>query len=299
MRRLFFIVFCMWTLPVWGRPFQDSLQAWPAELDYSVDSTYRCHDQQIFFPGEVMEYQLFFSFIKVGEATMKIDRSLYEVSSRPCYYVKVDGKTTGFFSTIAKIRNTWGSFIDTVSIVPQLFYRNIREMKYRKKEIYLFDHKYDTVYVEHRDKKSGKYRKTTSFRVPNNVQDMISGFYYLRTLDFDTIRSGDVFTVPGFYKDSVYNLHVKYLRREIINTKLGKRVALVMQPFMPDNGVFNKGSSITAWISDDDYRIPLKVKANLKVGAGIVEIKRYIPGRTLRDKVKDLPPLRSFVRPRF
>jgi len=54
--------------------------------------------------------------------------------------------------------------------------------------------------------------------------------------------------------------------------------ALVMSPVMPDNKMFDGENSIKVWLSDDQYKIPLKIKAKMFVGAVEVDIIEYQKG---------------------
>jgi hypothetical protein len=44
---------------------------------------------------------------------------------------------------------------------------------------------------------------------------------------------------------------------------------------MPKNTFFRGNNPIKAWISDDKFRIPLKVKAELLIGALEIDIRSY------------------------
>jgi len=69
------------------------------------------------------------------------------------------------------------------------------------------------------------------------------------------------------------------LRKEKLKTKLGLIDALVLEPVMPENKLFDGGEAIKVWLSDDKNRIPLKIKAEMFIGAVEVDIKSYQPGK--------------------
>ncbi|BDD08155.1 hypothetical protein FUAX_05870 [Fulvitalea axinellae] len=254
-----------------------------------AQDSYRERRQHVFAPGEEINYKLQLGFINVGEADVTVSKKLYESEGRPCFNMQIHGRTTGVFSLAAKVDDYWGTYMDTLSLVPHQFYMRLRELSYRKQQVMRFDHKNDSVYVEKRDKRSGKYIHEKVFSVPNDIQDIISGFYYLRTLNFDSLKKGDTFVVPGFFDDSVYYLNIRLLEREVIKTRIGKRKALVLAPYMPKNELFDKGKSIKVWISDDRHRIPLKIRAKMMIGAAEVNIRSYKPGNVSLNGKKGKP----------
>ncbi|MFY0650542.1 MAG: DUF3108 domain-containing protein [Cyclobacteriaceae bacterium] len=109
--------------------------------------------------------------------------------------------------------------------------------------------------------------------MPNNIQDIVSGFFYLRTIDFDQLAVGETVAINGFYKNKVFDFKIRFEGREVIKTKLGKIRALKIAPMMPENSVFDGEDSIHAWLSDDQNKIPLKVKSDMFIGAIELDIK--------------------------
>ncbi|MCK5278638.1 MAG: DUF3108 domain-containing protein, partial [Cyclobacteriaceae bacterium] len=55
----------------------------------------------------------------------------------------------------------------------------------------------------------------------------------------------------------------------------GEFDAFLMSPIMPKNTFFRGKNPIKAWISDDKFRIPLKVKAELLIGSLEIDIRSY------------------------
>ena len=162
---------------------------------------------------------------------------MHRVNDRPCYRATVTGRTTGSFDYFLRIRDTWRSYVDTASILPQRFYRSIEEKNYRKRETVDFDHLRDVADVESY-KKDKNDMKRGSFKVPNNVQDIVSGFYYLRTINYDQRRPGEVIRVQGFFDEDVFSMDVTYKGREIVETKAGTIRAIRLVPKMPSNKLF-------------------------------------------------------------
>ena len=150
----------------------------------------------------------------------------------------VYGETVGMWTVFYKVKDNWGSYIDTTSIVPQRFYRYIIENRYRKNEIVDFYHHNDTAIVNKLDGETRELKEKQHFSIPNNSQDLVSGYYFLRTLNYDTIEVNTEIIVEAFFDDEVYKFIVKYLGKDVVKTKLGKINAIILSPKMPENKLY-------------------------------------------------------------
>lgn len=231
-------------------------------------NTYRRVPNNSFGPGEHIEYRVHYGFLNAAEAIIDVSPALYKVNERPCYRVNVDGRTVGAFDLVTRIRDTWRSYIDTSAILPQRFYTNLRENDYRKEENVTFNHETNTVRAEERTEHD-------VFTVPDNVHDLISGYYFLRTIDFDKISTGQVIEVPAFYDDTVYNMKVRYRGKDVVKTKHGKINVIKLNPVLPPgNKMFKEEESIRIFVSDDTNKVPIKVEVDLWIGSMAMDIKQ-------------------------
>lgn len=220
--------------------------------------------------GERLEYACHIGLLKVGKAEVTVNNDLFDLSGNICYRVDVEGKTTGVFSMGMKVKDLWRSFIDTAMIAPIKFYRDIQENNYLLEETTYFDHSIQKVRVDGNLK--GRKRGGI-YDIPKYSQDLISGYLYLRTLDYEDLPVDSVITVPAFFEDKVYYFQVRYLGKQQIRTRFGKQDTYVLTPIMPQNGLFLSGeNAIKIWVSADKNRIPLRVNASMLFGIGLVEV---------------------------
>ncbi|MDH5603373.1 MAG: DUF3108 domain-containing protein [Cyclobacteriaceae bacterium] len=240
--------------------------------------TYRVIDNNIFFPGEVMEYKVEFSFLDAGVARMVIADKLQKINGRSCYKIDVFGHTTGITDFFMHVKDTWGTFLDSTSIMPHRSYRILEEGKYKKHEIVYYNQLGKKAEVHNYSYKRGYWVEPEEFEIPHYVHDMVSGYYYLRLLDFDSLDEGDIVQLDGFLEDTVYNFKIRYLGKGKLKTDLGEINSLILSPIMPENSLFDGENSIKVWISDDRNKVPLKVKASMFLGAVEVNISSYKQG---------------------
>lgn len=238
---------------------------------------YRVIKQSSFGLGERMEYRVHYGLINAGEAVMEADSVYHYFNGRPCYKLEVNGRSTGVFDLITTIRDVWGTYLDTAAIVPHRFYQTIEEGRYRKKEIVDFDQVNNIATAHRLDRHTGELISKANFPIPNAVQDLVSGYYYLRTMDLASMKPDHIFPVHGFFDDTTYVVQIRYLGVQRLKTKIGVFDAHVISPIMPKNKFFRGRNPIKAWISADQSKIPLKVKADLLVGAVEIDIRSYRP----------------------
>ncbi len=234
---------------------------------------YRYVPNDSFSTSEILTYRVHYGVINAAEAAMVVSDQYYFINKRPCYKIDIYGKTTGLFDLAVRIRDNWGAYIDTASIIPHKAYRYIEEGKYRKNEVVKFDHQRDEATILNMDRENKNLKNKKKHKVPENILDMVGGYYFLRTLDYSQQKPGDIMNLQGFFDGKVYDLQLRFLGREEVKTRLGTFRSIVIAPMLPDNDFFAKGNPVKVWISDDQNKVPLKIKAELSVGALEIDIK--------------------------
>jgi hypothetical protein len=228
-----------------------------------------------FKKGEVIKFKMTYGIFTVGKGSAQINGTTFKVNDRDCFKVDVYGKTVGMVDWVADVDDQWGSYIDTVALVPHMFYRKIREGHYKKDEQTLFSHKNKKIEVKTLDNDTGKFKESKYYDAPPQVRDMVAGFLLLRVMDLSKKQIGDTITVAGFFEDEFYKFRILYNGKRVVKTKVGKIRALEFIPVMPKNKIFDGENSITAWFSDDKNRIPIKINAEMFIGSAGVELTEY------------------------
>lgn len=224
-----------------------------------------------FKKGEKLEYKVNVGIFTAAEGEMIIHDEMHQINGKACYKIDVFGRTVGAIDWLAKVNDQWGAYLDTASLMPQVTYRDIREGKYRKKEVVRFDHQENVVKYLEIDDETGEYKAPKYYRTPENVKDLISGYTYLRSLDFDQYTLDDTIKFHAFFEDTVYHFKILYKGKDQVRTRVGKFNAIKLTPVMPDNDIFSGNQPVDLWLSDDPNKIPLKAVARMFFGrAGCV-----------------------------
>ncbi|WP_157470252.1 DUF3108 domain-containing protein [Cyclobacterium amurskyense] len=224
-----------------------------------------------FTKGETLTFNVSYFLFNAAEAKMVIDDNIHYINGKPTYKVDVYGKTLNIFK-LFYVKDNWGSYIDTAQIIPYRSYRHIEEGNYRKHEIIDFDHQDRVATQKLFDRENETITKRKTYDIPYQVQDIVSGYYQLRTMDFTGLKKGDKINIKGFFDEKNYNLKLTYEGMDDISTDIGDFDTHIFSPEMPSNKLFRGKKPIKIWITADENRIPVKIKASMVVGSINMEI---------------------------
>lgn len=217
--------------------------------------------------GEELNFEVSYGWLNLADAKMQISKKVQESNNKPHYKIDVFGKTKGAATIFGKVNDNWGTFIDMETKLPTLSYRHIEEGKYRKHELVYFDQDSNKAIMELYDKDNKRLKEKKEFELPGQVQDLVSGFYYLRTQDLRNLKEGESVNIKGFFDKEIYNIKLIYEGTETLETNLGKKETYIFSPQLPRNKLFRGEFPVKVWVTKDQNKIPVKIKANLFVGS--------------------------------
>lgn len=219
--------------------------------------------------GEKLSYRVVYNSrftgnVYAGDASLEIQPANMMIGGRPSMHIVGLGSTRGLFNLFFHVDNRYETYIDEQTIAPLMFIRRIKEGSYRKHQTVSFDQRNNIA-----------TSNTATVEVVPYVQDIISAFFYARTLDISKAKPGDTFPVDFFLDDSVYVTQIEYDGREQITTREGTFNTLRFKPMVLTGKVFSQPYPMTLWISDDKNRIPVLIESGLKVGSIRMELSEY------------------------
>lgn len=220
-------------------------------------------------PGEVLSYRIHYGFLTAGNATLATTKTSYK--GQPAFYVKGTGKTSGAAKAFFKVEDVYESYINE-NKEPLFYIRNVSEGSYRQHLQSTFNPANNTLVLV--DKKNTD-RPAKTVKVPNDVQDMMSCFYYLRSLPSESLRVGSVVRMNVWVDDELFPFHLKVVAAENLSTKFGKINCLKIIPSVMSGRVFKAKEGVTMWVSNDQNRVPILIKGELAVGSLKASIDGY------------------------
>jgi len=222
--------------------------------------------ESAFEEGEWFEFRMSYSgWFKAGEATLKVEEK--ELNGKKVYHVIGKGKTTGLANAFFRVRDRYESYFDKETNKPYKFVRKIDEGGHTKDIEINFDHRNRKAEVLNK-----KHKKVKTVATEQDVQDMVSMYYYLRnSIDVKSLKEGDEIKTNMFFDEENYGFKLKYLGEETIKVDVNgsnvKVKTLKFRPYVMAGRVFKEEESLTLWVSADKNKIPLKIKADLAVGS--------------------------------
>ncbi|MDG1571668.1 DUF3108 domain-containing protein [Robiginitalea sp. M366] len=218
--------------------------------------------QQSFKAGEWLKFRIHYGILNASYATLHLTSDT--LRGVPVYHVVGRGRTTGFASIFFKVDDTYESYFGKVDGKPLRFIRNISEGGYTKDIEIDFNHGEQRAVLQ--DNKKGEQM---SFDINGSVQDLISGFYFLRNhYRAEDLVVGESIELNMLYDDDgIFPFRLKYLGKEILKTKFGKVECLKFRPYVQSGRVFKEQESLSLWVSNDKNKIPIRIEADLAVGS--------------------------------
>lgn len=234
-----------------------------AAADSARRFVWRKIENRAFGVGERLVFDVSYGPITAGEAIMAITR--YDsIAGRLCYRVEFSVNSLKSFDWIYEVRDRYLTIIDVEAIAPLKFEQHIREGTYKRDFIAEFDQ------VNH-------VARTTEgdFPIPEYVHDIMSAFYFARTLDYSGMKPGDQILLYNFYKDKSHELGVRFLGRQELEVAAGTFRTIVVEPLVKEGGLFKAEGRIVIWLTDDERKIPVRVNTKVIIGSIDTELREY------------------------
>lgn len=209
--------------------------------------------------GETISFRIHYGFLTAGNATLTTTKTSYK--GLPAFYVKGVGRTTGAAKTFFKVEDVYESYISEKR-EPLFYVRNVSEGSYTQHLQSTFNTNNNTLVLV--DKKHTD-RPAKTVKVPNDIQDILSCFYYLRSVD--NLKVGSVLKMSVWIDDELFPFQLKVVGTEKISTKFGKINCLKIIPSVVSGRVFKDKEGVTMWVTNDQNRVPVLIKAELAVGS--------------------------------
>ncbi len=226
--------------------------------------------------GEELNFEVSYGWLNLADAKLQVAKRPHLYNGAPHYKIDVFGKTKGAATLFGKVNDNWGTFLNTQTMLPYKSYRHIEEGKYRKHELVYLDQLNRKARVELYDKENRNLKEAREYDLKSEVQDLVSGFYFLRSLNLSNLKPGEIIMIRGFFDKELYNIKLIYEGTERLETNLGPKETYIFSPEIPPNNLFRGSHPVKVWVTKDQNKIPVKIKANLFLGSlnlDIVSVK--------------------------
>lgn len=243
---------------------------------------------RIFHEGERLIYDVAWIGIKAGQATMEV-RGVVQWNGQPAVHLVTTAQSSPLISKFYPVDDRSESYLGLDPMRALRFQKHLREGRYRHDSQTDFDHQGGVATFRYLDfspvpkeissleeaEKFGKY-VTQEFPLTSGSLDELSLLYYVRSLP---LAVGATVRAKVFASRKNWDLEVRVLGRETLDTILGRRETLIVEPLLKFEGVFQQKGRVIVWLTDDAERIPVRMKSEIKVGSFVSTLTRREAGR--------------------
>lgn len=216
-----------------------------------------------FLPGEKLTFRIIYFALPAGTAVLEV-KEIISWEGHEVYRLVATAQSSSLFSLFYRVRDRLESLIDTKTFLPYRFEKHQEEGSYRNNETTLFGRDENVAVISDAEEKEAN-PEGVSVPVPPDGQDALSAFYHLRR---QKLKVGETVLINVNADERNYRIEVEVLRKE----NLGKQrlKTLVVKPILKEvklGGIMEKKGDIHIWLTDDERRIPVLIKAKVVIGS--------------------------------
>lgn len=234
-------------------------------------------ENKAFDAGESLTYKVYYNagpmWLTGGEIYFKLQNETY--NGKQVYHGISEAVTYKSFDWFFKIRDKFETWMDVNTLQSYKFQRDIDEGGYTFFRSYDWNRSTNEITSYYHNTRSGKKKTTILKNADPCGVDMLSSFYWARTIDFTKYKTGDLIPVSMAIDDKIYNVNMRYEGKEQYKTKLGTFNTFKVRPLLTEGTVLGKGEGLIIWVTDDQNRIPVRIESNLKVGRITADLKSF------------------------
>ncbi len=241
----------------------------------------------LFREPEQLVYDVTWMGIKAGRATLEM-QGVVGFSGQAAVHLVTTAQTTPFISKFYRVNDRSESYLGLDPLGALRFEKHLREGRYRHDSWTDFDQRRKTATLRYLDfgpvprgisrleeaERYGKY-VVQEFPLAPGSLDEFSVLYYVRILK---LQVGKTLYAKVFASKKNWDLEIRVLGRERLDTVLGPRDTLVVEPLLKFEGIFQQKGRMTVWLTDDSERIPVMMKSEVKVGSFVSTLVRRTVG---------------------
>ena len=226
-----------------------------------------------FRAGEFVTLSVKYFNMRAGDATFKVE-PFKEVNGKKSYHFSATVKSNKRFAIFYKVENRADTFMDFENMIPHTLSLDNNESSRLVESKTFFDWTKNqaTLWEKKVRKNKDPKKKTLQWKIDPYTQNIISAIFYIRTFKLTPGKKFS-FRISDDGKNYVFNGEV--LRREVLDTDLGKIKTVVVKPEFQHDGSFKPSGENLLWLTDDDRKLMVRLESKVKIGTLIGELKAW------------------------
>lgn len=221
------------------------------------------------FQSESLNYKVMFRWGLVhkqaGRATLNISESGNK------YVATLTARSESWADKFYSVRDTLISTMSKTDLLPEKYERIAYEGGSFAHDIVTitksgYTFKADTERYRRKKNTVNVVKNTGTLVAEGHTVDLLSVFYYLRAIKFESLTPGYTKTINIFSGKKKELIHIKYLDKEMLEIDKKKHETYKISFTFTTDGQTKSSDDIYTWISTEPNHIPLKLEGKLKVG---------------------------------
>lgn len=224
-------------------------------LSFTISSIFSQSYVNNFSSGERLKFVIYYGIIDAGIVEAELNNS--EFNNMPACHAKMVARSIGLADKLFKVRDEYQGYFNPKTLLPYKSIRDISEGRYKRYYVDLFNHNDCKV----TNLKGEKHDITAETR------DMVSVFFFIRNIDYSRLKVGDIIKIITFFDNEIFPFDIRYMGLDNVKTRSGTYNCIKLVPYVEPGRIFNKEDDMTIWLSNDNNRVPVRVRFDLKVGS--------------------------------
>ncbi|MCX5724328.1 MAG: DUF3108 domain-containing protein [Nitrospirae bacterium] len=221
--------------------------------------------------GEQLTYEISWLNITAGTAVMSVTAAGSD-GARPLAKLITTAQSRPAITRFFPVDNRVESLLDPATLLPEHLMFKRREGKKKEDIEYLFHQQEGTVTVL-------KGGTAETLEMPPGTHDIISCLYYARsTLSF---QPGSSLTMNIYHDKKNRKVDVRVEEIETVSGSWGEIEAARVLVIMPFQGLFMNQGNIRVWFTNDERRIPVRMKAKVIIGSIVADLVSGVPSAVM------------------
>jgi hypothetical protein len=231
--------------------------------------------------GEELVYRVYFGFIKLGEVNVKMSNKTtsggqtvyYAIASIKSYdgipFVSLNYKFQS--EMISKKSDFYSQYFNSTE-----FKKKSAEARYNSvsRTDYNFDHENEFIKVKKETDMEVERDDTVKFEKLPKFQDGLSMYYNAR---IGSLKP-KLYKVPVYMNEEESSVNYSFnMNEDVVSTDCADYdIAVIkIEGVALFKGLFGLTGEFTGWLSNDDYRVPIKANFNVVIGKISMELVSY------------------------
>jgi hypothetical protein len=212
--------------------------------------------------GEQLTYKISWLNITAGTAVMKVTAAGTD-RDRPLVKLITTAQSSPAITTFFPVDNRVESIVDPATLLPEHLTFKRREGKKKEDIEYTFHQTEGTVTAV-------KGGTTETLEMPPGTQDVISCLYYARSEL--SLQPGSFLTMNVHHDKKNRKVDVRVEEIEIVSGPWGEVETARVLVVMPFQGLFLNQGNIRVWFTNNNRRIPVRMKAKVIIGSIVADL---------------------------